>query len=132
MSLTALALTLQNVAWKFFMLMDNTGGTWTLQNFTSSGKDLAANVGAAVCMILGAVMIVVALVKAATGLLSHGKKQTEWVPIVVLFIAGVIFVGAAGVIKATVAGQDGLGKQLGNTIQNMGTSPTVGTEFQVE
>lgn len=125
MNLTTIGLTLQNVA--FNLMADG----WKLQNFVDSGKDFAANIGAAICMILGAIMIVVALVKAATGLLSHGKKQTEWVPILVLFVAGIIFVGAAGVIKSTVAGNDGLGSSLGNTIQNMGTSNTIGEEFQV-
>lgn len=126
MDLTVLGLTLQNVAFKFLA-----GSGWTLGHFANSSKDLAANVGAAACMILGAIMIVVALVKVATGLLSHGKKQTEWVPILVLFVAGCLFVGASAIIKQTVKGEDGLGKSLQSTLNTMGTSDTIGSEWTV-
>ena len=109
-------LTLQNVA--FTLLAD---GGWSLSKFLGNSKNLIANVGAAICIVLGAIMVIVALVKVATGLLSHGKKQTEWVPIVVLGVVGILFLGSAALIKTTVA-TDSTSNDLTNAFSNMGTS----------
>ena len=107
-------LTLQNVA---LTLLDE---GWKLSTFLGNSKHLVANVGAAICIILGAVMVIVALVKVATGLLSHGKKQTEWVPIVVLGVVGILFLGSAALIKKTVA-TDETSNDLTDAFSNLGT-----------
>ena len=45
-------------------------------------------VGSSVLMLLGAVSIVVAGFKIVTGLVSHGKKETNWFVVVLLIIVG--------------------------------------------
>lgn len=106
-------LTLQNVA----LTLLNDG--WKLSTFLGNSKHLIANIGAAICIVLGAIMVIVALVKVATGLLSHGKKQTEWVPIVVLGVVGILFLGSAALIKKTVT--ENSSNNLTDAFSNMGT-----------
>lgn len=108
-------LTFQNVA---LTLLDD---GWKLSTFLGNSKLLIANVGAAICIILGAVMVITALVKAATGLLSHGKKQTEWVPIVVLGVVGILFLGSAALIKNTVA-TNNVSNNLTDAFSGMGSN----------
>lgn len=108
-------LTLQNVA----LTLLNDG--WKLSTFLGNSKLLIANVGAAICIVLGAVMVIAALVKVATGLLSHGKKQTEWVPVVVLGVVGILFLGSAVLIKNTVA-TNNTSNNLTDAFSNMGSN----------
>lgn len=108
-------LTFQNVA----LTLLNDG--WKLSTFLGNSKLLIANVGAAICIVLGAVMVIAALVKVATGLLSHGKKQTEWVPVVVLGVVGILFLGSAVLIKNTVA-TNNTSNNLTDAFSNMGSN----------
>ena len=108
-------LTFQNVA---LTLLDD---GWKLSTFLGNSKLLIANIGAAICIVLGAVMVIAALVKVATGLLSHGKKQTEWVPVVVLGVVGILFLGSAVLIKNTVA-TNNTSNNLTDAFSNMGSN----------
>lgn len=44
-----------------------------------------------IVILIGAIMVGVAIYQVATGLISHGKKQTNWFVVILLFLLGGAF-----------------------------------------
>jgi hypothetical protein len=61
---------------------------WSIENFlTNLNKNLTAW-GKLFVVVVGLVMVIVAIVKIAKGLMSGGRAQTNWVLNIVLFFVG--------------------------------------------
>lgn len=72
------------------------GGTWDLTNFLTNTTGALKNWFGLATTLLGTVMIAVALWQIGSGLMSHGKKQTNWALSIILLIAGGAMAGTAG------------------------------------
>lgn len=103
-----------------------TGGTgWDLDTFLANFGDKLKEWGSLLFIILGVVLLIVAIYKLATGLMSHGKGQpTNWLVILLMFLFGGALVvagtGSFGWVSDIAAG----GKA---TIDNLGQVILMGT-----
>lgn len=69
---------------------------WSINNFlTNLNKNLSAW-GQLFVVVVGLVMVIVAIVKIAKGLMSGGRAQTNWVLNIVLFFVGGALAFGAG------------------------------------
>lgn len=64
---------------------------WSLETLLLNSKNYAVIIGGGIITLIGVILIIVAGVQIATGLMSHGKKQTNWVIVIVMLIVGGIF-----------------------------------------
>lgn len=69
-------------------ILDPNPTTWDITTLLSNLTETLKNWGGMVIIMLGVVMIIVAVWKAATGLISHGKTQTNWFVVAALLIFG--------------------------------------------
>lgn len=68
---------------------------WDIDSFLKKLGDKLQVWGALIFIILGVVMLIVAIYKLATGLMSHGKGQSpNWFVVLLLFLAGGALVAA--------------------------------------
>ena len=59
-----------------------------VDTIVKNAKNQVTTVGGSILMLLGAVAVIVAGYKIVTGLMSHGKKETNWFVIIILIIVG--------------------------------------------
>lgn len=108
----------------------NTGGNanWSITAFLENLSDQLVEWGGLVMLLLGVVMVIVAVYQIATGLMSHGKKQTNWFVAGGLLLLGGALVAGGGagtwtwVTDIAAGGKntiDDLGAQGGGTIVGM-------------
>lgn len=67
-------------------------GTWDLGNFLKNATSTLKGWGGLLIMLIGVVMVIVSVYKIASGLISHGKKQTNWAVAIILLILGGAFI----------------------------------------
>lgn len=73
-------MTLQNLA--------HTMSGWSINNFLANLNKNLSQWGGMLIVVVGLVMVIVAVVKIAKGLMSSGRGQTNWVLNIVLFFLG--------------------------------------------
>ena len=84
----------------------NTMSGWSINNFlTNLNKNLNLW-GGLLIVVVGLVMVIVAVVKIAKGLMSSGRGQTNWVLNIVLFFIGgaLAFGGGWGLVQGISQG----------------------------
>lgn len=88
---------------------------WSIGNLLRNATTTAQGWGGLFIVFLGVVAIIVAVVLAVKGLISHGKSQTNWLIVIALFIVGgACFAGGWGLVSTIASG----GK---DTIMELGT-----------
>ena len=97
---------------------------WTITGFLTGATTQLRTWGGLIMMLVGVVMVIVAVWQIASGLISHGKKQTNWVVAVLLLLIGgaLASFGAANDAWAWVSKISGGGKQ---TIDSLGGGTTI-------
>lgn len=73
-------MTLQNLAY--------TMSGWSINNFLANLNKNLSQWGGMLIVVVGLVMVIVAVVKIAKGLMGGGRAQTNWVLNIVLFFIG--------------------------------------------
>ena len=84
----------------------NTMSGWSINNFlTNLNKNLNLW-GGLLIVVVGLVMVIVAVIKIAKGLMSSGRVQTNWVLNIVLFFLGgaLAFGGGWGLVQGISQG----------------------------
>ncbi len=78
---------------------------WSMETFLQNLGDKAKQWGSYFIVFLGIVMIIVSAWQIGTGLMSHGKKQTNWfVAIFLLILGGAFAVGGFGLLATIASG----------------------------
>ncbi|MBD7970310.1 hypothetical protein [Paenibacillus gallinarum] len=86
-------------------ILTGTGGSWDLGSFLENSFDTLGTWGSRFVMIIGIICLVFAVWQIATGLWSHGKKQTNWfISIVLLLVGGVLSASTGFEFVKTIAG----------------------------
>lgn len=95
--------------------MFTAAGTWDLGNFLKNSYKTLGNWFTLATMLVGLFCLGIAIWQIASGLMSHGKKQTNWaVSLILLLVGGVLSVSTGfGFIQTIASG----GKQ---TIEDLG------------
>lgn len=91
---------------------------WNLMQLLTNSKTYAVAIGGGIITLIGVILMIVAGVQIATGLMSHGKKQTNWVIVIVMLIVGGVFTWGGFTQLAKIAS----GAQ--KTIEDLGTGKT--------
>ena len=91
---------------------------WSLDQLLKNSKTYAIGIGGGIITLSGVILMIVAGVQIATGLMSHGKKQTNWVIVIVMLIVGGIFTWGGFTQLAKIAS----GAQ--KTIEDLGKGKT--------
>lgn len=84
----------------------NTMSGWSINNFlTNLNKNLNLW-GGLLIVVVGLIMVIVAVIKIAKGLMSSGRGQTNWVLNIVLFFIGgaLAFGGGWGLVQSISQG----------------------------
>lgn len=81
--------------------------TFDIEKFLTNSASKLKQWGGLLLILIGVIMMLVAVCKVASGLISHGKKQVSWVVCIVMFILG-------GALCSFAAGPDAW-----NWIQNI-------------
>ncbi len=84
-----------------FFMSNGTGSNWSINNFLTNLNTNLAAWGALLVVVIGLIMVIVAVVKIAKGLMSGGRAQTNWVlNILLFFLGGALAFGAGwGLVK---------------------------------
>ena len=73
--------------------------TWDLTSFLSNAENQLKAWGGGIILIIGVAMIIAAVWQIASGLMSHGKKQTNWaIALLLLIVGGAFAVGGWGFV----------------------------------
>lgn len=64
---------------------------WDIGTFLQNATSTIKNWGGLIIILIGVVMVIAAVWKAAHGLMSHGKTQTNWVIVIILLVLGGAF-----------------------------------------
>ena len=92
-------------------------GKWSLDNFLQNAAGTAKTWGGYFIVLMGIIMIIVAAWQIGSGLMSHGKKQTNWaVAIVLLILGGAFAVGGFNFVANIASGGADTINSLGSTI----------------
>ena len=92
---------------------------WDIDSFLQNLGTKLQTWGSYIFIILGVVMLIVAIYKLATGLMSHGKGQSpNWFVILIMFLVGGALVAAGASSFDWVKGIAEGGK---STIEGLGT-----------
>lgn len=95
-------------------------GKWSLGNFLQNASGTAKTWGGYFIILLGIIMIIVAAYQIGSGLISHGKKQTNWfVSIALLILGGAFAVGGFSFLSNIASGGAQTINELGSTILMM-------------
>ena len=88
---------------------------WSLQNLLQNGQTMVKSLGSALLALLGIIMVVVAGVKIAKGLMGgQNSPPPNWIMIIVLLIVGGAFAATGiGLISNIASGGASQVKQLG-------------------
>jgi hypothetical protein len=90
---------------------------WSITSFFSNLQTTIQTIGGAAVSCLGVALIVVAIFKLASALVSHGKKQVSWGVIIALFILGGVCLAGGILLFINVAkGSESTIEGLGNAI----------------
>ena len=101
-------------------MKDVLGDDWNIVNVITNTGGLLKSVGTALMVVIG-IMIIVGIVKIATGLISHGKTQVNWVVNILLIAVGALFcAGAAMFAFLTDTSNNSFGGALSCTITDLG------------
>ena len=105
------------------------GGGWEVNNVLNNVRELLITVGQGLMMIIGVVMIIVGIFKIASGLMSHGKQQVNWVINILLILVGALF--CAGSVFFTMFtnndGNNSVGGMIADELNNLGQGDDTGT-----
>ena len=96
----------------------NTMSGWSINNFlTNLNKNLNLW-GGLLIVVVGLVMVIVAVIKIAKGLMSSGRGQTNWVLNIVLFFLGgaLAFGGGWGLVQGISQGGSDTLNDLGKIV----------------
>ena len=66
----------------------NKYGDWDIDSLLGGLNTTLRSWGGLLVVVIGLVMVIVAVIKIAKGLISHGKTQTNWVVNIILFFLG--------------------------------------------
>lgn len=77
--------------------------SWDLTNFLENSKEQLEKWGGSIILIVGVVMIIAAVWQIASGLMSHGKKQTNWAIALLLLIVGGAFIAGGWSFVSNIA-----------------------------
>lgn len=90
-------------------------GAWDINALLNGLNSTLRQWGGLFVVIVGLVMVIVAVIKIAKGLISHGKSQTNWVINIVLFFVGgaLCFGGGWDLIQGISQGGDATLQQIG-------------------
>lgn len=77
---------------------------WSIGTFLTNATSTLKGWGGLFIVLLGVVMIVVAGVLIAKGLMSHGKTQTNWLIVILLFLIGGAFMVGGFSFLSDIAG----------------------------
>lgn len=90
---------------------------WSLGNFLQNAAGTAKEWGGYFIVLIGIIMIIVAAWQIGSGLMSHGKKQTNWaVSIILLILGGAFAVGGFNFLSNIASGGAQTINELGSTI----------------
>ena len=89
---------------------------WDLGSFLQNATETIKQWGGYIIVLIGVVMVIVAVFKIASGLISHGKTQVSWpVAIILLILGGAFMVGGFTFVSNIASGGkktiEDLGKQ---------------------
>lgn len=105
----------------FIALTGNGNGNdnWALGNFLENATNTLKSWGDYFIILIGVIMIVVAAYQIGSGLMSHGKKQTNWfVAGALLLLGGAFMVGGFGWVSD-------IAKSGKTTIDELGSGSTI-------
>lgn len=89
--------------------------SWDVESFLNNSKNAIVKWGNILIILIGVIMIIASVWQIASGLMSHGKKQTNWaVTILLLIIGGAFMAGGFGFMENIASG----GKK---TIEDLGS-----------
>jgi hypothetical protein len=102
-------------------------GNWSVTSFLNNLDQSLRAWGNLLVAIIGIVMVIVAVVKIAQGLISHGKTQVNWVVNLLMFFLGgaLAFGGGWGLVQNISKGGQ-------STLETLGTSTVIVSELSVE
>lgn len=95
-----------------------TSSNWSIEKFLNNLNKNLTLWGGLLVTVIGLVMVIVAVVKIAKGLMSSGRSQTNWVlNIVLFFLGGALAFGGGWTLVADISkgGSDTL-NDLGKTV----------------
>lgn len=87
--------------------------SWDINSLFKNAKNAAMTIGGSLLALIGVIMVIVAAVQIAKGLMSQ-KSQTNWLSVVLLFIFGGAFLTGGITLLVNIA--SGSSK----TIENLG------------
>lgn len=97
------------------------GGGWSVSNVLKNIANKLRVWGSGLMIVIGIVMIIVGIWKIASGLISHGKQQVNWVVNILLIIVGALFcAGGAFFANVLTSENGGLGSALSTELQELG------------
>ena len=90
---------------------------WDLGSFLQNATETIKQWGGYIIVLIGVVMVIVAVFKIASGLISHGKTQVSWpVAIILLILGGAFMVGGFTFVSNIASGGKKTIEDLGQTI----------------
>jgi uncharacterized membrane protein len=101
--------------------------TFDITTFLTNATETLKKWGSLFMILLGVILIIVAIVKIASGLISHGKKQVSWAVCIIMLILGGAFVAAGANSFDWVANIAAGGKKTIEDLGNGSGSTTNGT-----
>lgn len=92
-------------------------GDWSIDSLLNNLNAKLNTWGAGIVVVIGLIMVIVAVVKIAKGLMSGGRAQTNWVlNIVLFFLGGALAFGGGWTLV------NGISKGGSNTLNQLGTA----------
>ena len=76
---------------------------WDIGTFLRNATSTIKSWGGLVVILIGVVMVIAAAWKAAHGLMSHGKVQTNWAIVIILLVLGGAFMVGGFTFVANIA-----------------------------
>lgn len=99
-------------------IMNESGG-WDIGSFLENSTTTIKVWGNYFIILIGVIMVIWAAWQIGSGLMSHGKKQTNWfIAVALLIVGGAFLVGGFGFVENISKG----GKQ---TIEDLGTGSSI-------
>lgn len=88
---------------------------WDIGTFLNNTKSTIQSWGGSLIVLIGVIMVIVSVYKIASGLISHGKQQTNWaVAIILLIVGGAFIAGGWSFVSSVAAGGEKTLNDLGN------------------
>ena len=97
----------------FVHMMNSTyitlASNWSIDSFLQNLSETLKLWGGYLFVVIGVVLVIVAIWKTATGLMSHGQKQVSWGMVFIMFVLGGALIAANGfdwVENIAIGGKD--------------------------